>query len=178
MNQTTDTTTPALLRGDAGYDPIEDRLRQNIRATIEALFEEELAAFIGRCRYDRGRGLKKGYRHGHRERQLVGTFGTETISVPRARIENEEGRITEWRSSALPRYQRLTRKAEALVQAMVAKGMSEFMTRLFVSFDQAIAAGYLAVPSDDLKTLTGQAGQSVRDFLMVNRAALASPRQH
>jgi len=47
-------STPALLWGEAGYDPIEDRLRQNIRATIEALFEEELAAFIGRCRYDRG----------------------------------------------------------------------------------------------------------------------------
>ena len=70
MNQTTDTTTPALLCGDAGYDPIEDRLRQNIRATIEALFEEELAAVIGRCRYDCGGGLKKGYRHGHRDRQL------------------------------------------------------------------------------------------------------------
>ena len=65
-----------LLCSDAGYDPIEDRLRQNIRATIEALFEEELAAVIGRCRYDRGGGLKKGYRHGHRDRQLVGTFGT------------------------------------------------------------------------------------------------------
>jgi len=50
MNQTTDTTTPALLCGDAGYDPIEDRLRQNIRATIEALLEEELAAVIGDCR--------------------------------------------------------------------------------------------------------------------------------
>jgi transposase-like protein len=122
MNQTTDTTAPVLLRGDAGYDPIEDRLRQNIRATIEALFEEELAAVIGRCRYDRGGGSKKGYRHGHRERQLVGTFGTETVSVPRARIENEEGRITEWRSLALPRYQRLTRKAEALIAAVYLAG--------------------------------------------------------
>ena len=34
MSQTTDTTTTALLCGDAGYEPIEDRLRQNIRATI------------------------------------------------------------------------------------------------------------------------------------------------
>jgi putative transposase len=122
MNQTTDTTTPALLCGDAGYDPIEDRLRQNIRATIEALFEEELAAVIGRCRYHRGGGLKKGYRHGHRDRQLVGTFGTETVSVPRARIENEEGKITEWRSRALPRYQRLTKKAEALIASVYLAG--------------------------------------------------------
>jgi transposase-like protein len=122
MNETTDTTTSALLCGDAGDDPIEDRLRQNIRATIEALFEEELAAVIGRCRYDRSGGSKKGYRHGHRDRQLVGTFGTETVSVPRARIENEEGKITEWRSRALPRYQRLTKKAEALIAAVYLAG--------------------------------------------------------
>jgi transposase-like protein len=122
MNQTTATSTLALLAGATGYDPIEDRLRQNIRATIEALFEEELAAFIGRCRYGRGGGSKKGYRHGHRERQLVGTFGTQTVSVPRARIEDEDGRITEWRSKALPRYQRLTKKAEALIASVYLAG--------------------------------------------------------
>lgn len=122
MTQTTDMSTPALLCGEAGYDPIEDRLRQNIRATIEALFEEELAAFIGRCRYDRGGGSKKGYRHGHRDRQLTGTFGTETVSVPRARIADEEGKTTEWRSKALPRYQRLTKKAEALIASVYLAG--------------------------------------------------------
>ncbi|WP_299657390.1 transposase, partial [uncultured Jannaschia sp.] len=101
---------------------IEDRLRQNIRATIEALFEEELAAFIGRCRYGRGNGSTKGYRHGHRDRQLTGTFGTQTVSVPRARIEDEEGKVTEWRSKALPRYQRLTKKAEALIASVYLAG--------------------------------------------------------
>ena len=122
MKQITDTTVPALAGSEPGYDPIEDRLRQNIRATIEALFEEELADFIGRCRYGREGGSKKGYRHGHRERQLVGTFGTETVSVPRARIEDEEGKITEWRSRALPRYQRLTKKAEALIASVYLAG--------------------------------------------------------
>ena len=122
MKQITDTTGPALPGSGPGYDPIEDRLRQNIRATIEALFEEELAEFIGRCRYGREGGSKKGYRHGHRTRQLVGTFGTETVSVPRARIEDEEGKITEWRSRALPRYQRLTKKAEALIASVYLAG--------------------------------------------------------
>jgi putative transposase len=111
MNKNTQTGAPALLSGEPGYDPIEDRLRQNVRATIEALFEEKLAAFIGRCRYGRGGATKKGYRNGHRARHLIGTFGTETVSVPRARIEGEDGKITEWRSKALPRYQRLTKKA-------------------------------------------------------------------
>ena len=122
MNQITDTSTPALLEAGRGYDPIEDRLRQTVRATIEALFEEELEAFIGRCRYGRGEGAQKGYRHGHRDRQLTGTFGTETVRVPRARIEDEAGKITEWRSKALPRYQRLTKKAEALIAAVYLAG--------------------------------------------------------
>ena len=114
MNQITDTASFALLAGEAGFDPIEERLRTNVRATIEAVFEEELASFLGRFRYDRGDGPAKGYRHGHRERQLTGTFGTETVRVPRARIEDDAGKVTEWRSKALPRYQRLTKMATAL----------------------------------------------------------------
>ena len=85
MKNNTDTAALSLLANEAGYDPIEDRLRENIRATIEAVFEEELDAFLGRCRYDRGTNKPMGYRHGHREHQLVGTFGAETVSVPRAR---------------------------------------------------------------------------------------------
>jgi putative transposase len=122
MTETTDSAVPALLLGDAGSDPIEDRLRETVRATIEALFDEELAAFLGRIRYGRGDGARKGYRHGRRERELVGTFGAETVSVPRARIEGEDGRTTEWRSKALPRYQRLTKRAEALIAAVYLAG--------------------------------------------------------
>jgi transposase-like protein len=112
---------PALRGDDDAFDLIEARLRQNIRATIEALFEEELEAAIGRCRYGRGAG-RKGYRHGHRSRQLVGTFGTETVQVPRARIKEADGGTTEWRSRALPRYQRLTKTAEALITAVYLSG--------------------------------------------------------
>ena len=56
MNQITDTSSFALLAGEAGFDPIEERLRTNVRATIEAVVEEELASFLGRLRYDRGVG--------------------------------------------------------------------------------------------------------------------------
>ena len=53
---------------------------------------------------------------------LVGTFGTETVQVPRARIQDADGRTTDWRSRALPRYQRLTRTAEALITAVYLSG--------------------------------------------------------
>ena len=62
--------------------------------------------------------------------------------------------------------------AEDMVQAMIANGLPEFMARVFVSFDQATAEGYLDVASDDLETLTGKSGQSVADFLTENRAVL------
>src|SRR6056297_627677 len=122
MTKTTDTAIPMPPLVDAGCDPIEDRLRATVRATIEALFDEELDAYLGRIRYGRGGGARKSYRHGRRGRELVGTFGTDTVSVPRARIEGEDGRTTEWRSRALRRYQRLTRRAEALIAAVYLAG--------------------------------------------------------
>jgi putative transposase len=57
-----DTASLALLAAAAGFDPIEERLRTNVRATIEAVFEEELADFLGRLRYGRGNGAAKSYR--------------------------------------------------------------------------------------------------------------------
>ena len=140
MNQITDISSFSLLAGEAGFDPIEDRLRMNVRSTIEAVFEEELACFLGRLRYDRGDGSAKGYRHGHRERQLTGTFGTQTVRVPRARVEDEDGKVTEWRSKALPRYQRLTKKAEALIAAVYLAGTNTRRVRraLFGLFKGAV----------------------------------------
>lgn len=60
----------------------------------------------------RPRAGARGYRNGHREREIVGTFGPETVRVPRARIAATDGRQREWRSRALPRYRRLTRSEE------------------------------------------------------------------
>ena len=59
-----------------------------------------------------------------------------------------------------------------LVLAMVGAGLPELMAKVFASFDEAMAKDYLSTVSDDLEKLTGQAGQSVRDFLTSNRAAL------
>ncbi len=141
MNQITETSTVSLLTNEAGYDPIEDRLRASVRATIETMFEEELAEFLGRIRYGRGGGQAKGYRHGCRDRQLTGTFGTETVRVPRARIEDEEGKVTEWRSKALPRYKRLTKRAEALIAAVYLAGANTRRVKraLFGLFEGAVS---------------------------------------
>jgi transposase-like protein len=141
MNQITENPDVALLSDETGNDPIEDRLRASVRTTIETIFEEELAEFLGRMRYDRGGGRAKGYRHGHRDRQLTGTFGTETVRVPRARVEDEEGKVSEWRSKALPRYRRLTKKAEALIAAVYLAGTNTRRVKraLFGLFEGAVS---------------------------------------
>jgi transposase-like protein len=140
MTDVTEGGALALLANEEGYDPIEDRLRAMVRQTIETMFEEELAEALGRGRYARG-GKAKGYRNGHRDRELVGTFGTETVHVPRARIEGEDGRTREWRSKALPRYRRLTKTAEALIASVYLSGTNTRRVKraLFALFKGAVS---------------------------------------
>jgi len=88
-----------------------------------------LDAFPGRCRHDRGTDKPTGYRHGHPERQLIGTFGAETPSVPRARAVDETGKATERRSKALPRYPRLTGKAEAFIASVCLAGTNTWRVK-------------------------------------------------
>jgi len=114
-----DSTTVAdgttLFAGGAWFDPIEAGIRERVRGFIEELVEQELEAALGRGRYERDASEPKGYRNGKRERQLTGSFGPVRISVPRARLATEDGATREWRSSALPRYARMTRQVEALI---------------------------------------------------------------
>ncbi len=101
MEHLTASTSPIPFSGEDWFDPLEDAVRFRIRALIEALVEEEAqAALGGRKRYQRG-GPPKGYRNGHRPRQLVGTFGALSVSLPRVRLIDGDGRQKEWRTSML-----------------------------------------------------------------------------
>ncbi len=115
MEHLTASTSSLPFSGDDWFDPLEDAIRFRIRAFIEALAEEEAqAALGGRRRYQRN-GPPKGYRNGHRDRQLVGTFGALTVSLPRARLFDQHGREKEWRSQTIQAYKRLTKQAEAII---------------------------------------------------------------
>ena len=61
--------------------------------------------------------------------------------MPRARIEDETGKVTEWRSKALPRYQRLTKKAKALIAAVYLAGTDTRRVKraLFGLFEGAVS---------------------------------------
>ena len=104
-------------------------MRTRIRGFIEELLEAELDAALGRNRYER-RGKDgvasseraAGSRHGHRERGLMGTFGSTTISVPRARLATPDGKTSEWRNATIPAYQRRTKRADALIAGAYLSG--------------------------------------------------------
>ncbi len=121
MEETTATTAPQPFRGEDWFDPLEGAVRERIRGFIEEMLEGELDAALQRRRYDR-RGPAHGHRHGHRERQLIGTFGPVTVSVPRARLAGAAGRTSEWRNRTIPSYKRLTKRAEALIAATYLAG--------------------------------------------------------
>jgi Transposase and inactivated derivatives len=114
-------------------------VRGRIRGFIEEMLEAELHAALQRGRYDR-QGTTRGHRHGHRARQLVGTFGPVTLSVPRGRLAGADGRTSEWRNQTIPAYRRLTRRAEALIAGAYLSGTNTRRVRraLGVLFGGAI----------------------------------------
>lgn len=114
MEKITANEAPVPLLGEDWFDPLEAGVRQHIRSFIEAMLESELEAVLNRGRYERA-GPATGHRHGHRDRQILGTFGPTTVSVPRARLAEADGTTQEWRNQTLPAYKRLTKQAEALI---------------------------------------------------------------
>ena len=114
MEKNTASDAPVPLLGEDWFDPLEAGVRQHIRSFIEAMLESELDAVLNRGRYERI-GPVQGHRHGHRDRQILGTFGPTTVSVPRARLVEADGTSREWRNRTLPAYKRLTKRAEALI---------------------------------------------------------------
>jgi len=61
---------------------------------------------------------------------------------------------------------------EQLAQGLKAAGVPESFVPVLVSFDSNTRLGRFDLVSDDVRELTGQAPQSLRDFLLANQVAL------
>jgi transposase-like protein len=139
-----------IFAGDDWFDPLEAGVRERIRGFIEGILESELDTALGRDRYERPgpagedgsrqpTGLA-GHRHGHRERRLLGTFGTIDVRVPRARLATRDGKTSEWKSATLPAYQRRTKRADAVIAGAYLAGTNTRRVRraLVALFDGAV----------------------------------------
>lgn len=132
MTEDTALETPVPSLSADWFDPLEAGVRQQIRGFIEQMLEEELTTVLSRTRYERRQG-STGYRNGHRERQLIGTFGAVQIAVPRARVSGADGRSAEWHSQVLPAYKRITGRAEQLIAGAYLAGANTRRVRRALS---------------------------------------------
>jgi transposase-like protein len=105
-----------------GEGTLEELLRERIRATIETIVDEELEAALGAARSQRVGAVRAGDRHGQRTRTLTTSLGATTIAMPRARIEDEDGRRREWHSRVIPRYQRRTERVDEAILGVYLSG--------------------------------------------------------
>lgn len=144
-------------------DPLEQEVRAGVQRFLQALMEEEVTAVLGRLRHGR-EATARGYRNGHRTRTLLGTFGRVKLSVPRARIEQDDGRTQEFHSELLPRYKRLTPTATALIASAYLAGVNTRRVR------RALAALFGGAVSKDS---VSRAWRTVRsDFAEWNQRRL------
>lgn len=129
MEKTTRDIDAVPFSGDDWFDPLEEAVRFQVRGFIEAMVESELdAALGGRLRYER-KGSAKGYRHGRRSRQLIGTFGPVTVSLPRARLHEAGGGTGEWHSATIRAHKQLTKRAEAVIASTYLAGTNSRRVR-------------------------------------------------
>ena len=105
-----------------GKGALEELMRERIRGMIETIVEEELEAALGAARAARVGTNRAGYRHGKRSRTLSTGLGATTIMMPRARIEDDDGRRREWRSTIIPRYQRRTERVDEAILGVYLSG--------------------------------------------------------
>jgi transposase-like protein len=111
-------TTPVEPHAE-GTDPLMDMIRPAIREAIETAIEDELRRQLGAPRYARVVD-RVGYRNGHRDRVLGTAAGAITVTVPRARVGDEE-----WRSAQLPRYHRRLRGVDQALLGIYLSGTNQ-----------------------------------------------------
>ena len=127
--------------------PLEVFAREGARLLLTVALEEEVTEHLMRRPYERGHGKVRGYRNGHRDRQV--SCGAGVIEVPVPRVSDTE---EAFRSRLLGAWQRRSRLLEETIPLLYVEGLS---TR---DFKRA------------LKPLWGESGLSRSSVSRANRA--------
>lgn len=100
---------------------IQRLLQRRLLEAVEVVLEEELDQALGAEWHERTEG-RRGYRHGSEERRITTAAGTRSLSVPRGRLREPGGSMSEFRSQLLPRYARRTREIDEAILAVYLAG--------------------------------------------------------
>jgi Transposase, Mutator family len=90
------------MEGLLGPDRLSEALRGKVREMILTLAEAELREVLAVLPYE-GKGKRRGYRNGKRERWVSTELGATATELPRARL-TEGGEKKEWQSALIERY--------------------------------------------------------------------------
>jgi transposase-like protein len=110
-----------LLDGISGPDQLSQLGRLGAQLILQRAVEDEMAAFLGRARYERT-PQAAGSRNGHRPRRVQTAEGEITIAMPQVR-----GALERFVSQVIPDTRAIvrTRPLEALVIGAYVRGLSD-----------------------------------------------------
>ena len=106
------------------HTSLESYVREGARRMLAVALEEEVAAFLGRSRYERGKPFR-GYRNGyHTEREL--TIGVAAVPVRVPRVADVPAAIAAdgFQSQVVQRYQRASAGTQELFVRLYLEGLA------------------------------------------------------
>lgn len=105
-------------------DSLEAYVREGARRMLAAALEEEVAAFLGRGRDERGKPFR-GYRNGyHAPRELTIGVGAVEVRVPRVAEVPAEVAADGFHSEIVQRYQRASQATQQLFARLYLEGLA------------------------------------------------------
>src|SRR5712692_1200185 len=110
--------------GKEVLDSLEAYVREGARRMLAEALEEEVAAFLGRGRYERGTPFR-GYRNGsHAARELTVGVGAVEVRVPRVADVPAAVAREGYRSQIVQRYQRASAGTQELFVRLYLEGLA------------------------------------------------------
>ena len=109
---------------DEVQDVLESYVREGAQQMLAAVLEEEVNAFLGRHRYQRGQRFR-GYRNGyHPARELTVGLGPVAVRVPRVAQVPREVAPQGYHSGVVQRYQRASQTTQRLFARLYLEGLA------------------------------------------------------
>jgi len=106
------------------HDALEDLVQEGARRMLAAALEEEVNAFLGRQRYERGKAFR-GYRNGyHPPREVTVGLGLVPVKVPRVAKVPSEVAAQGFQSQVVRRYQRASQTTQRLFARLYLEGLA------------------------------------------------------
>jgi putative transposase len=116
--------THATDTSDVVDDTLESIVREGARRMLAAALEEEVTAFLGRDRYERGTPFR-GYRNGHLPKREL-TVGVSAVAVRVPRVANVPADVAPggFQSKVVQRYERASAGTQALFARLYLEGLA------------------------------------------------------